>query len=284
MGIKVLVTGASGFIGNYVVGELIHRGVVVVATSSSAVKASAQNWFPHAGYIPFDIKSDFSGQNLFEYFGRPDALIHLAWEGLPNYKQLFHLKENLPRHFSFVKNLVHHGLKDVTITGTCLEYGMQEGGLSENMECRPDNPYAEAKHRLQMQLQHLSTQHEISFKWLRLFYMYGKGQNSGSLIPLLEKALTNGEVFFNMSGGEQTRDFLPVEKMAEYIVTAALQKEVEGIINICSGIPVTVKDFVRKYLAAQKKTIELNFGYYPYPDYEPMHFWGNDAKFKLIKG
>ena len=81
-----------------------------------------------------------------------------------------------------------------------------------------------------------------------------------------------------MSGGEQTRDYLPVEKVAEYIVKIALQKKVDGIINCCSGVPVTVKDFVEAYLKAVGKTIKLNFGYYPYTDYEPMHFWGSTEK------
>ncbi len=278
----VLVTGAAGFIGNYVLEELLANGCRVIATSLHEQKARLQPWFNKVIYIPFDIRTDFSTQNLYEYFKRPDILIHLAWEGLPNYKAAFHLEENLPRHYQFIKNLVTHGLRDMTVTGTCFEYGMQEGCLSETMECIPHNDYARAKYQLLKKLELLAADKQISFKWARLFYLYGKGQNPHSLIPMLDKALENGDAVFNMSGGEQVRDFLPVEKLAAYIVALSMQSKLEGVVNICSGKPVTIKAFVQDYLAEKKGNIQLNLGFYPYPDYEPMRFWGNNARLESL--
>jgi dTDP-6-deoxy-L-talose 4-dehydrogenase (NAD+) len=98
----------------------------------------------------------------------------------------------------------------------------------------------------------------------------------------LEKALANGEKVFNMSKGEQMRDYLPVEQVAENIVRIARQRNVAGIINCCSGRPVTVKAMVENYLERNGKTIALNLGYYPYPDYEPFRFWGDPSKLKTI--
>ena len=112
--------------------------------------------------------------------------------------------------------------------------------------------------------------------------MYGQGQNPNSLFSQLDKALTNGDAVFNMSGGEQVRDYLPVEKMATYIVDIALQNKITGIINCCSGVPVTVKELVETYLKERNKNISLNLGYYPYSDYEPMRFWGDNSKLKSI--
>ena len=112
--------------------------------------------------------------------------------------------------------------------------------------------------------------------------MYGTGQNPNSLLSQLDRALANGEVGFNMSGGEQQRDYLPVETVVAYISKIALQNEVEGIINCCSGNPVTVKHFVENYLAKNNQHIQLNLGHYPYADYEPMRFWGDDKKLKSI--
>ena len=86
-------------------------------------------------------------------------------------------------------------------------------------------------------------EYPFSFKWVRLFYMYGKGQNPNSLLSQLDKAIANGDKAFNMSGGEQVRDYLPVEKVAEYIVKVALQDKINGVINCCSGEPVSVKEF-----------------------------------------
>ena len=85
-----------------------------------------------------------------------------------------------------------------------------------------------------------------------------------------------------MSGGEQIRDYLHVEKVAEYLVTIALQTQVQGLINCCSGVPVKLKDFVESYLGQINKKITLNTGFYPYSTYEPMHFWGDTTKLKQI--
>ncbi|MEI2750429.1 MAG: CmcI family methyltransferase [Ferruginibacter sp.] len=82
--------------------------------------------------------------------------------------------------------------------------------------------------------------------------MYGKGQNPKSLFSQLEKAMEEKQEVFNMSGGEQIRDFLPVEKMAEYIVDIALQNNTTGIINCCSGEPVKLKDLVTRFLKEQE--------------------------------
>src|SRR5205085_3838924 len=123
----------------------------------------------------------------------PDLAIHLAWEGLPNYKSAFHEEVNYPRHLAFLSNLLRNGLKDLSVTGTCFEYGMQEGCLTEDMPCYPANPYARAKDRLRTSLEQLQAEYDFVLKWIRLFYMYGKGQHPNSLLSQLDKALAAGE-------------------------------------------------------------------------------------------
>jgi len=277
---KVLITGATGFIGNYVIEELLKYNVEIVATSSNEEKAKQQLWFDNVKYIPFDFNHFDLTTNYFLYFNEPDVAIHLAWEGLPNYKSSFHTEKNLPIHKAFLKNLITNGLKDLTVTGTCLEYGMQEGCLSEDMPALPSNPYSTAKNELRKSIEEFQHEYSFSFKWIRLFYMYGEGQNENSLLSQLDKALANNDKVFNMSKGEQTRDYLPVETVAEYIVKIALQKNVDGIINCCSSVPISIKEFVEAYLKETGKSIKLNLGYYPYTDYEPMHFWGSAEKLK----
>ena len=150
---KILVTGATGFIGNYVVEELLKRGIDVIATSSNPVKAKHFNWFDKVKYVELDFNNLDITTNYFEFFKEPEAMIHLAWEGLPNYKSDFHLTKNLPTHQLFLNNLIENGLKNITVTGTCFEYGMQEGELSEEMGCKPDNAYAKAKNELRIYLE-----------------------------------------------------------------------------------------------------------------------------------
>jgi dTDP-6-deoxy-L-talose 4-dehydrogenase (NAD+) len=275
---KTMVTGATGFIGNYVIEELLRQGHTLIASSSDTGKANKFPWFPEVTYIPLNFEHLDKDMDYFHYFREPDKMIHLAWEGLPNYKSSFHREINKPHHLLLLTNLVRNGLKDLTVTGTCFEYGMQEGDLKEDMLSTPANPYASAKDELRKDLEIMQTQYGFSFKWIRLFYIYGKGQNPNSLLSQLDKAIAAGNKSFNMSGGQQVRDYLPVETVAQYIVRIALQQRVTGIINCCSGNPVTVQEFVENYLKKTNQTMHLNLGYYPYPDYEPMRFWGDTGK------
>lgn len=279
---KVLVTGATGFIGNYVTELLLQEGYTVIASSAHADKAATAGWYQRVNYIPFNLDHFDNEVNYFHFFNQPDILIHLAWEGLPNYKADFHITRNLPLQKAFIQNLVANGLKDITVTGTCFEYGMKEGCLTEEMDAEPANAYAIAKNALRVELEKITAVHHCSFKWIRLFYMFGKGQSPKSLISQLDKAIDEGDESFNMSGGEQVRDFLPVEEVAQHIVKIAGQQEVTGIINCCSGKPIMVKDFVQQYLALKGKQIRLNLGFYPYADYEPMRFWGDDRKLNTV--
>ena len=117
-------------------------------------------------------------------------------------------------------------------------------------------------------------------KWLRLFYTYGIGQNENSIFSQLDRAIKNNDKVFNMSAGEQLRDYLPVEKVGEIIVKTSIQNETTGIINCCSGKPVSIRKMVEDHLVKNNSSICLNLGYYPYNDYEPLAFWGSTEKLK----
>jgi nucleoside-diphosphate-sugar epimerase len=275
---RVLVTGATGFIGNYIIQELLQKNISIIATSSNEAIAKSKSWYSKVIYLPLNLSKINDTENYYNYFKQPDIVIHLAWSGLPNYKSDFHLTENLPIQIKFLDNLINNGLKDLTVCGTCFEYGMQEGALDETMECTPTNAYGIAKNELRKSLQ----EKKIDLKWVRLFYMYGKGQNPNSLFTQLENAIANDDQIFNMSGGQQTRDFLAIENVAKYIVAIALQNNVLGIINCSSGNPITVKQFVENYLKQKNKIMQLNLGYFPYSDFEPMNFWGVNKKLQKI--
>jgi dTDP-6-deoxy-L-talose 4-dehydrogenase (NAD+) len=280
----VLVTGATGFVGNYVINVLLERGNKIIATSLNEEKAKGFDWYKRVNYIPFNFNEMDARQDFFSYFLQPDRLIHLAWEGLPNYNNEFHVHINLANHSGFIKNLIEGGLKDITVSGTCFEYGMKEGCLDEGMPAEPDNYYGIAKNSLRIFIEKFQNTHSVKLKWVRLFYLYGKGQYFKSLISQLENEYDKGSEVFNMSGGQQTRDFLRVEKAAEYLVRISLQDSHVGIINCCSGKGVTVEAFVRNYLKEMNKSIKLNLGYHPYSEYEPFHFWGSNVKLKKIIG
>ena len=170
--------------------------------------------------------------------------------------------------------MIKEGTADILITGTCLEYGKYNGKLYSNQKTFPEIPYAKAKDILRKKVQNLSNKKKIIFKWARLFYIFGKGQNKRSLIPDLENTIKKKKKIFKMSKGDQIRDYLPIEKVVEQLFEL-FQKKESGIFNICSGDPIKVKDLVKNYLNKKKKKIKLKLGFYPYPKYEAIKFWGN---------
>lgn len=278
---KILVTGASGFVGNHVLNYLVsNTNHEIIATARNRKNVIDKSWFSKVEFIETDLYDD--SFNQFENLKNPDILIHLAWSNLPNYYKSFHLTENLPNEIHFLEQMIENGISKIVVTGTCFEYGMQEGELNESLPTFPNNPYAIAKDTLRRYLEFKKSQNHFNFLWLRLFYMYGEGQSGNSIIPQLEEALARGEKIFNMSGGEQIRDYLPVEKVAEMIVKTTLKEDSSGIYNISSGIPIKLRIFVINYLKAIGKEIELNLGFYPYSAIEPMEFWGCNKKIKLI--
>lgn len=278
---KILVTGASGFIGNHLINELLKYDVSIVATSVESLdEIKKYEWSEKVDYIQFNL-NDLNDVS-FELFNKPDQLIHLAWEGLPNYKELYHFEKNLFSNYNFIKKLVGEGLQKVSVIGTCFEYGMQEGCLSEEIPTSPSNPYGLAKDSLRKFIHELSLKINFEFNWFRLFYIYGKGQSPNSLLSSLERAIENGDKEFNMSPGDQIRDFISVNETVEIIAKLSLFDKECGIVNCCSGNPITVKEMVENKLKEMAKNIKLNLGHYPYPELEPFSFWGNRVKLNSI--
>jgi dTDP-6-deoxy-L-talose 4-dehydrogenase (NAD+) len=230
------------------------------------------------------IKLDHSRPSSHDYeaLGRPEVVIHLAWEGLPNYRSLHHFETELPRQYAFLKGAVEGGVSSLVVAGTCYEYGMINGELSESADSRPANAYGFAKDSLRRQLEFLQARKPFGLTWARLFYMHGEGQAETSLLPQLAAAIARGDRSFPMSGGEQLRDYLPVEKVAAYLVDLALGRSDCGVVNVCSGRPTSIRKLVEQFLGSHGSGIALELGRYAYPDYEPMAFWGSTEKLREL--
>ena len=273
---KILVTGATGFIGSNLIKVLLkNKSNQIIATSRNIKKAKNFDWFSKVTYYEYDLNNS-TNKDLYSFFDKPNQLIHLAWDKVSDVKDLVHIEKILFDHFKFIKNMIAGGLKDIVVAGTCFEYGMIEGCLSEDLDTKPSNSYGIAKDTLRKFIIELKENFSFQYKWIRIFYVYGEGQSKRSLFYLLDTAIKNKDKQFNMSGGEQLRDYLYISELTKYICLIADQNiYVDKIINCCSGNPRSVKDLVQEYLKDKDYNISLNLGYYPYRDFEPMAFWGD---------
>jgi nucleoside-diphosphate-sugar epimerase len=277
-GPSVVVTGASGFVGRAVLAALAARGIRPTAVTRDRRRLSDLEL--DLAIVEGDIGAPDPA--FIAEVARHDVLLHLAWDGLPNYKSLHHFETELPAQYRFLKAVVAAGSRSIVVTGTCFEYGMQEGRLVETGATQPTNPYGYAKDALRRQLSFLKHETPFALTWTRLFYMYGTGQNPKSIYSQLAAAVDRGDDRFDMSAGEQIRDYLPIEAIAHRLVRLSLLSRDVGIVNVCSGQPRSMRGVVEGWLRDNGWRIRLRLGRYPYPDYEPFAFWGSSEKLRDV--
>ena len=278
---KVIVTGATGFIGQHLIRKLLQHGHQVTAVVRDLKRAKEFEWFEKIHYIQADLHSNYLP--VIQSLAKADALIHLAWPGLPNFQDSFHIYRNLAADLSFLKSVVEKGLSQLVVSGTCLEYGLISGPLSEDMNTYPITPYGFAKDSLRKSLEFLQKENEFTLQWMRLFYMYGEGQSKNSLMSQLDYAINSQKPIFNMSAGNQIRDYLTVEEVAENFCLVLENPGIHGIINCCSGKPITIVELIEKKISEKGSKIILNRGHYSIPEYEPLEFWGVPDKLNSLK-
>lgn len=276
---RLALTGASGFLGHHVLRELVSRGLDTTVTRhrnpANSLPVSVQE-------VALDIHAPCP--DPYTALGKPDVLLHFAWSGLPQYESSHHLESELPAQAAFLSACVHSGVRRILVAGTCFEYGLVSGELDESRPLKPVTRYGEAKARLFEHMTALREATPFELAWPRLFYLFGSGQSSNSLYSQLCAAIDRGDASFDMSGGEQVRDYLPVEHAARLLVDIALQAGDAGAVNLCSGKPLRIRDQVAHWIADAGSSIRMNLGKYPYPRYEPMEFWGSRRKLDAILG
>jgi len=278
----ILVTGGTGFVGRHVVRELVSRQHRVTLTTTQLADCDFA--------ASADIKvCEYQLGKEAEFLAsiqttRFDGVIHLAWHGLPDYRNISHIDRNVCASYRLVRGLVDAGVERVLVAGTCLEYGMSEGCLQEDTVTDPTTSYGIAKDSLRKLLQQLQAEHPFELIWARLFYMHGSGQNPKSLVATLNQAIERGDKVFRMSPGDQLRDFLPVTRVAECLIDLLESKTADGVVNCCSGKPVSVISLVQEIASGKNSDIELDRGFYPYPDFEPRNFWGSTERLSSLIG
>ncbi|OLU43725.1 NAD-dependent epimerase/dehydratase family protein [Faecalibaculum rodentium] len=271
---RILVTGANGYLGKGVVRQLLDDGIEVIATSSKDNLIDSR-----AKVIISDL---FSVQNPYEFFGKPDAVLHMAWRDGFLHNSVTHIND-LAKHYKFLSTLAEAGVKQIACMGSMHEIGFFEGSIDESTPCNPQSLYGISKNALKDLLRLKCDENKVIFQWLRGFYIVGNTEDGCSIFSKIIQAAHNGDKHFPFTMGLNQFDFLDYDDFCKYIADCVEQTDIDGIINICSGRPEKLADRVERFIKDNKLEIELDYGQFPDRPYDSKAVWGNDYKIKRIE-
>jgi dTDP-6-deoxy-L-talose 4-dehydrogenase (NAD+) len=254
-----LLTGATGFVGRHVLQALVGKG----AQARLVVRAKRKGQFANLqGVESLVLSPDLFAQDA-DWWANVcqgvDMVIHVAWYAEPGkYLQSASNLDCLIGTLELAKGAARAGVRRFIGIGTCFEYELSEGPLSVAAPLQPLTPYAGAKAAAFMALSQYLPQQGVEFAWCRLFYLYGEGEDARRLVPYLRTNLSAGEPA-DLTSGKQIRDFLDVREAGEMIADTVLGHQ-QGPVNICSGLPVTVRQLAEQIADQYGRRDLLRFG------------------------
>lgn len=271
---KILVTGSNGYLGKGVVKQLLDDGMQVIATDMKD-----QFIDKRAEVLCGDI---FSLDDPFEYFGKPDVLLHMAWRDGFVHDSLNHIND-LPKHMSFISKMIDSGVKQVAVMGSMHEVGFYEGSISETTTCNPQSLYGISKNALRRIVELECKKNNTIFQWLRGYYIVGNTEDGSSIFSKIVQAAKKGQKEFPFTMGLNQFDFLDYEQFCLKVAECIEQTEINGIINICSGRPEKLADRVERFITENQFDITLMYGAFPDRPYDSKAIWGDDFKIRMIE-
>lgn len=272
---KVLVTGANGYIGRHVVKALLDRGASVVACDihTNDVDERAERKELNLFELP--------AGNIFQQLGSPDVCLHMAWRNGFVHNADTQIGD-LSAHYKFLTRLINDGLQQLAVMGTMHEIGYWEGAIDETTPCNPLSMYGIAKDALRRSMMLYCKNNNCILQWLRCYYILGDDKKNNSIFCKLLKADEEGKKTFPFTSGKNQYDFIEVDELAKMLSSAVLQKEVTGIINCCTGKPMSLGNRVEQFINDNNLDITLDYGAFPDRPYDSPCEYGNSEKINSI--
>jgi nucleoside-diphosphate-sugar epimerase len=270
---KILVTGATGFVGRHVIRALSNCNVEITLIVREGKEDQTKS-------LP-NVTKIVSTKNLFneniEWWAKRciniDTILHLAWYVEPGqYLQSEKNIDCLVGSLNLVKGAIQAGIKKFVGIGTCFEYDLSKKDLSVDTPLKPNSLYGITKAALFSVLADWLSKSSVEFTWCRLFYLYGEGQDPRNLVPYLRSRLEKNDLA-KLTTGTQIRDYLNVSDAAKKIAEIVIGRQV-GAINICSGIPITIRQLAEKIADEYGKRELLKFGARPNNFVDPPYIVG----------
>jgi nucleoside-diphosphate-sugar epimerase len=258
----VLLTGATGFVGRQVLRALAGSGTRVRAV----VRVGSEERLERTAALERVVGSpDLFAEDRgwwSDVCAGVDTVVHAAWYAEPGlYLQSPKNLDCLVGTLRLAQGAAASGVRRWVGIGTCFEYDLAHGTLSVATPLRPASCYAGAKAAAFMALSQFLPEAQVEFAWCRLFYLYGEGEDARRLVPYVRMQLARNEPAL-LTRGDQVRDFLDVAEAGRMIARTALS-QLQGPVNVCSGIPVTVRAFAERVAAGCGRLDLLRFGARP---------------------
>lgn len=270
---KILVTGANGYLGTGIVKSLLNDGAEVIATDLATNRIDKK---------AICIESDlFKVDKPYKYFGEPDVLLHLAWRDGFQHNSENHLGD-LNNHFTFIKTMMDAGLKRVAVLGSMHEIGFYEGSINEQTPCNPLSLYGISKNALRQAVMLEAKNAGSVVQWIRGYYIVGNVESGCSIFSKIVQSAREGKKEFPFTMGVKQYDFLDYDTFCSQVAAVVEQDAINGIINCCAGVPMRLGERVEQFIKENDLKIKLLYGAFPDRPYDSKAVWGDNKKIQEI--
>ena len=278
---RVLVTGAGGFVGRQVVRELASAGHEVIAVDRNAEvlnRVIAAN--PSASVAAIDLDDHPAVRDLLRR-GPPDGLIHLAWYAHPKDYLTSHANlASLAMTNALIEATLAAGCRRLVVGGSCVEYAESDRPMVEGDPVGARTLYAVCKSSAHQIARVLAEEAGAALAWARIFHIHGPGEAPGRLIPWVAQQIRAG-VSVPLTDGAQVRDQLHVADVAAALVALVVSGST-GVYNVCSGQPVTLKQVLETVGDILGGRHLLAFGSLPHRPNETMYLVGDSTRLRAL--